>query len=219
MTKVKEVLHVVCLALMAFILLIVAAHVRSWVHGIDDIIGSAKQAAAKVALAADTSNLVSTESLNLVGSSVQLVNHTTTTVDEVNRSVKQFSVTLQHLSASVDTLTEQGQQTMDNFDGKVNVTSDHLMLAIDEIPVTLKSAQGTFDHASGFISGPLTDSMHSIDTVTKPTGLLMADFQIKTHEWLFPAKQSKWVKTYHFIRGVAPFVQPTYYGVRIYNGD
>ena len=70
-----------------------------------------------------------------------------------------------------------------------------------------------------FIDGPLTETGSNLNKVLVPAGEFVYDVQQKEHSWLYPAKQRKIVKFYKFLRGVSPFAQPAYYGLKFWKEE
>lgn len=231
----------VCLALLAFVLAVTAWHVPQWLPAIDGFVASLKKASeslppamASLKEAADTSNMTSTESLNLVGSSVKLVDSVQRKLDLVN--VKGLNAVIEesrgavaeiHNTAAAATgaltavntqVTNLGSQTtaaIKNVDLRMGQASDKFLLTLDRFPPLLDSGTQLLRSSTALVDGPMSKSVKDLDSVFIPTGLIVDDAQKKFHEWLYPPTQSSWVKAYRFLKGISGFSQPVYYGFKL----
>jgi ABC-type transporter Mla subunit MlaD len=238
--NIKNILLSVCLVVLIVLLITTTIRLNSILNSVDTLIKTLNESfkdipavMASLKEASDTSNMVSTETLNLMGT-------TTTVVDEIKRKIKTFDVnklntTVDNVNNNVNDISKSAEKTLNTvndvmmdvekqtsslventntqFDKIGNSTKeslDHLTLFLDEGSNTLRSTQT-------LMNGPFTKSITDLDSILLKSDLVVNDVQIKTHEWLFPPKQSKLMKTYKFIKSITPLVQPAYYGLRFYN--
>lgn len=236
MSKVNQIVLFVLLCMLGYPVYVVVRHIDGWATSVDVLLKSASEGAKSIPPAmdslreaADTSNMTSTETLNLVGSSVKLVDHVTKVVDSVDvRAINQTIVHLDEVAistratmdqvaiqvAAMGTQTTQALRAVDtqvtSIGQQVQTNLGHLMPVLDQSTVTLKSVQMLLDVS-------VTDTLRNIDTVTIPTGKLISDLQDKAHEVLYPPKQPWWKKVLKGIRTFGPLVYPAYWGFRMFD--
>ena len=232
----------VCLTLLATTLICVLLHLSTWLPAVDKFIISLQAASASlppamVSLkeAADTSNMTSTETLNLVGSAVKLVDsvqnkvdaldlkRVNSVMDEMHNAVSAATQALTTVNAQVDSLGKQTSQTFKDINLKVGGIADNVNVTLVKLPPLfesgtsiLKSGNELIVSTKQFIDFPMTTGVNDLDAIIKPAGLMTHDLQLKTHEWLFPLKQSKWMQFYKIMKGLSPLAQPTYYGFKLW---
>jgi len=146
LTWTRDVLLVALLALLVFCLGSVALHLPGWLRGIDNAQNLVQRAAGSVAEAADTSNLVSTQTLDTVGSATRLIDHGTKTIDSLNAVIKGLSGTVTRLNAAAD----QATATLKTTDG----TIADLKPTLDALPPLVNSMQKVADDTNATVNGP-----------------------------------------------------------------
>jgi hypothetical protein len=224
----------ICLALLMFLLTVLAWHIPRWLPMVDDVFIRLQDAAhslspamASLKEAADTSNMVSTETLNLVGSSVKLVKtvqrqveavdvgQVNAVVAEVGQVVTAATDTLRSTQTQVTDLGMQTVATIKNVDLRLMSASAQLDLTLASMPPLLAAGAQTLQASTALLDGPVATSVKDLDGVLVPSGLIVHNAQQKFHAWLYPPTQSWWARAYRFLRGVAGFSQPMYYGLKL----
>lgn len=205
MSRAKETLKIVCLALLAACMGTVALHVRGWCRGIDHLQEQAQDTAGSVKEAADTSNKASTEMLDTIGTLnyvtlpkvnglVDSLSGTTfrakTLLAQVGQTAEAATGTTQALGRAADATTLRIGALADQ-QARADVVLEQLATIPPAVTAALEPMAGlelsltrTSDATGDFIGGAaLTGAVQGVGTLT---GNLAVATDHVDQRWLAP---------------------------------
>lgn len=158
-----QVAQLAVLLLLAFILGAVAWHLPGWLRGIDRLQATAQVAASSLKEAADTSNLASTQSLNLLGSTTKLVDHATRQVDALGPTIQHVNRVTDDLEVVVLNLNT----ALVNQDKNLSASLADLDRALKEMAPAMRAATATMENAAKATGDPaILETLHHVDETT-----------------------------------------------------
>ncbi len=134
------------------------------------------------------------------------------TLHTVRGTFGQIEVAANHEDKNLTTLDTQEQQLFQDT---------HQALA-GLVPLQNDIDKTIFDADRLITSPDLTGTIHNFDTISYNFGQTTGDFQIKFHEFLFPAPctnfKCRLLKGYTFVKEASSLLEPAYYGYGLLKG-
>jgi hypothetical protein len=213
---IKAGLAVLCLALLAFVLAVIAIHIPGWTRAVDKTLLHVDQFAGRGAAAmqqVQTSARISTETSQ---EALQRMRELSKTLDLLNVSIvairgtaNQATRTLAESQNTFAALTG----TADNLNTQIGTLSLSAQGALNSIPPAMQAGQRMFANTADLIASPAVKG--TVDNVNLITGNLSAitgDFHTVEHRYFFPeTKPSRWMRLYNGIQGASRLAQFGFY--------
>lgn len=214
MKTLKDLAAFTCLTFLACILYAVMGHVSGWCVLVDQTLAAMPDAAQSIKEAAETSNLASTQTLDLIGSATKLVDHSTRAVDSLPPQILTTLAHVQQTTEATTALLDTTRATVAHADAEIDRISHSATAALDSIPPMASEGRRTLTNTADLIGDPaLRATIGNVERITNSTALATDDTQKKLHEYFYPPPAtSKWVRFYKGLEGAKSFLELGYYG-------
>jgi hypothetical protein len=213
---IKSGLAALCLALLAFVLAMVAVHIPGWTRAVDKTLLHVDQFAGRGAAAmqqVQTSARISTETSQ---EALQRMRDLSKTLDLLNGGIIAIRGTAnqatQTLAESQNTFAALAG-TAESLNAQIGMLSLSARGALDSIPPTMQAGQRMFANTAELIADPVVKgAMDNVNLMTGNLSAITGDFYKVEHRYFFPeGKPNRWMRLYNGIQGASRIAQFGFY--------